>query len=608
MKKSVYYLFMVIIILMMSGCKSDGQTESSDVKQETAEETDSTSEDGAGSEADVEDTEDTEAAETAVGTDEAAEHTLLQGLEGWEDTEAVRALNQVLRMNATVKITAAPTMKEASGEYQDSYLNDITHFLDYQFEQKMQPDQYSIIDLDQDGTPEAVVSLQVNYDGWILVMRYYEGNVYGYSYQLRGFELPKADGTYLASSGAADNSILGLSFDGYDIKEHALAYSTTANGEAEYFIADKKVPENEFRDYFADYYNKEDVKWSLFPSSVRAGYEGEELFHVDFPAIVKPVGKDLERYSSVRKIDGAFTYTSKIPQELCDLILEAMKSGTEEETFQPLIVSTEVSQEEYCEQTGFKLGETEAVYPVTVDADNDGMTDLVGQYYGGGTGGFSSMELYQGMESGGYQLTSSMDCFLQNYDFIAYQGKNYLLMKEINYNTKYDSGYSLYLYEDGILADGKLFSFEIEDYQMEIANEASSFQGIEQIKNTLCNKKLAEILENNDGVIYGNAETIDKNDSSGYAYSSDIDNDGVSEKYYKYMWYPSNMGTFMVCSYDFEDSNVLEDLCARLADQVGEGRLYTFWIDQVEGKNIMYLYFGNNMDFSLYAYLLTGKE
>lgn len=64
----------------------------------------------------------------------------------------------------------------------------------------------------------------------------------------------------------------------------------------------------------------------------------------------------------------------------------------------------------------------------------------------------------------------------------------------------------------------------------------------------------------------------------------------------------------MQCNYDFEDSNVLEDLWARLEDEVGEGRLYTFWLDKVNDKNIIYLYVGNNLDFSLYACLLESVK
>jgi hypothetical protein len=124
---------------------------------------------------------------------------------------------------------------------------------------------------------------------------------------------------------------------------------------------------------------------------------------------------------------------------------------------------------------------------------------------------------------------------------------------------------------------------------MEIKYEDSSFGGIEQIKKTLTNKKMPEILERNDGVIYGTAETIDKSGSDYFKYSADIDNDGKPEIYDKFMWYPSNIGTVMQCMYDFKDSIVFDDLWTRLSETVGEGRLYTFWLDKVDDKNILLL-------------------
>jgi|GEM_PF-1835591 len=54
-------------------------------------------------------------------------------------------------------------------------------------------------------------------------------------------------------------------------------------------------------------------------------------------------------------------------------------------------------------------------------------------------------------------------------------------MEEFDYNTKYYSGYSLYLYENGKPADGKAFSFTIDDYNMDIAYEDSSFKDIETV-------------------------------------------------------------------------------------------------------------------------------
>lgn len=181
-------------------------------------------------------------------------------------------------------------------------------------------------------------------------------------------------------------------------------------------------------------------------------------------------------------------------------------------------------------------------------------------------------------------------------------------MKEFDYNTKYYSGYTLYLYEGGVLADGINFSFDIQDYEIDITYEDSSFSGMALIKSTLINKNLPNILNNNDGVIYGNGESIYEADDVAYRYSSDIDNDGKLEYYNKSMWFPSNMGTVMQCIYDFEESNVLQDLCESLDDEVGKARLYTFWLDKVNDKNILYLYYGENLDFSLYAYMLRGSK
>jgi hypothetical protein len=471
----------------------------------------------------------------------------------------------------------------------------------------MAPDKYAVADMDHDGSPEVIVNLSVNTDNWVMLLRYYEGSVYGYFYEIRGFESPKMNGKYMASSGALDNKILEMSFDGYYIKEKCLGYSISVTDGVEYYIADNKVTEKEYNELSNEYYNSEDVKWNLFPSDVRAGYSEEKLFQVDFKAITQPTGKALESYYSETEKDRTFSHSSRIPGELCDLITEAMKSGKEEETISPLVVGTELSQEKFCSLTGFEV-EYGVISPFKVDIDNDGIEDLIGQYYWGGTGCFSSMELYKGADNGTYKLSNNFDCFLQEFKFIAYQGKNYLLMKDVDYNTKYYSGYTLYLYEDGTLADGMKFRFDIKDYDMKINYESSSFSGIEQIKKTLSNKKMPEVLNNNDGVIYGTGEIIDEANGADYKYSSDIDNDGNLEYYNKSMWYPSNMGTVMQCIYNFKDSKVLEDVCDRLADEIGEGRLYTFWLDKVDDKNVMYLYYGNNLDFSLYAYLLEGGK
>jgi len=64
------------------------------------------------------------------------------------------------------------------------------------------------------------------------------------------------------------------------------------------------------------------------------------------------------------------------------------------------------------------------------------------------------------------------------------------------------------------------------------------------------------------------------------------------------------MATVMHLIYYFEDSSILDDLSEKLAEEVGDGFLYAFWLDEVNGKNILYLYYGKNLDFTLYAFLI----
>lgn len=334
-------------------------------------------------------------------------------------------------------------------------------------------------------------------------------------------------------------------------------------------------------------------------------YTAEKLYQVSFDAITQPIAEEMTSFYSRMEENSIFSHSSRIPQELSRKIVEAMSLGKEKVDLLPHSNVEEMSQEEYCSLTGFTPEGFETVFPFIVDADNDGINDLIAQIYGGGTGGFSSMVLYRGSESGDYTLTSSFECLLQNFAFISYQEKNYLLMEEHNYNTKYFSGYTLYLYDEGILADGMIFSLDIMDYDMRVEYEMKNFIGMDQIRNTLNNKDLPELLDNNDGVLIGTAEI--EGEAESYQYSSDIDNDDKTENYNKYMWYPSNMGTVMMCIYNFEESTVLDELLESLADEVGEGRLYSYWLDRIDGKNIMYLYYGENLDFALYAVLINRK-
>ncbi|SFR57680.1 hypothetical protein [Anaeromicropila populeti] len=536
---------------------------------------------------------------------ETASTKLLQGFEGWEDSEAISALKRVLSLQET--ITDASPSGAASSEFicKEYYLNELDAFLGYEFDTMMIPDQYAVVDLNQDGQPEVVVSLLGCGGGWIKVLRYYEGTVYGYSFVVRGFDLLKTDGTYMDYSEESNNCIRKLNFDGKMVHENCLGFTSSSKDEMMYHIGDEEVSEQEYSTFIENYYNKQDVTWYLFQSKIRASYEGQELLRLDFTARTHAQVQDMEEYYSGMNVEELFSHSSLIPEELCELILDAMEQGTEQETFTPLIVDTDISQEEFCSETGLEWDGMESAYPVRVDADNDGVQDLIAQCYWGGSAGYSSMEFCKKSEDGQYKQTSTLACLIQEFGFLQYKGKQYLLMTEFDYNTKCYSGNTLYLYENGILADGKVFSFVVDDYDMDTVFEDAAFEEINSVKKALSNKKMPDILFHQDGVICGSAETKYDSDASEYEYSSDLNNDGKQEYYNKSMWYPSNMGTVMCCSYEFENSMIIDDLCNRLSGEMGNGTLYTFWLDKVNGKNILYLYYGKDLDYTLYAYLIN---
>ena len=234
----------VMMICMLSGCKADSTTKDNTITP----------------------TPTTEAATPIEAVNEPQENKmqLQPGFDAWEETEAVKALNQVLTMEATVKVVNSEEGITGTTTFEEHYLNAIKHFIIYDFEESLVPDNYAIVDMDRDNTPEVIVNLSSGNDGWIIVLRYYEGSVYGYSFVYRGLLSPKTDGTYMASSGAFDNNIIEMSFNGNELQEKILACSISMNDSVEYYIADNKVSEKDYNDFCTEFFDKEDVSWHQF--------------------------------------------------------------------------------------------------------------------------------------------------------------------------------------------------------------------------------------------------------------------------------------------------------------------------------------------------------
>jgi hypothetical protein len=231
---------------MLSGCKSDKVTKEKDITP-------------------IPTTGVITPTETVKESQENKEQ-LLPGFVGWEENEAIKELNQVLTMEATVKVVNAEYGRTGTTTLADNYLNAINQLIIYDFEESLILDNYAVVDMDRDNTPEVIVNLSSGMDGWIIVLRYYEGSVYGYPFVYRGLLSPKMDGTYMASSGAADNNIIEMSFNGYELQEKILGCSISMNDVVEYYVTGQKVSEKDYNNFSAKFFDKEDVSWHPFSS------------------------------------------------------------------------------------------------------------------------------------------------------------------------------------------------------------------------------------------------------------------------------------------------------------------------------------------------------
>ena len=126
--------------------------------------------------------------------------------------------------------------------------------------------QFTVLDMDGDKVPEVVLELSV--DGnpqFYEVLHYMNDKVYGYLIVYRGLTGLKADGTFLFSSGAADNGVGKLKFEPTAYTTDKLGYSQSSqdgsNLTISYFINNKSVTKEAFDSFINEQVGKKDAAW-----------------------------------------------------------------------------------------------------------------------------------------------------------------------------------------------------------------------------------------------------------------------------------------------------------------------------------------------------------
>ena len=126
----------------------------------------------------------------------------------------------------------------------------------------------ALTDLDRDGAQEALLRLKLGQDEYagFEVLRYRDGEVYGYSFSYRSFLEPKADGTFRLSGGAFYSGIGRLAFEGSSATVIPLAERVEDPAEDStspvlYSIDGKPATEADFLAMDAQQTGKADVIW-----------------------------------------------------------------------------------------------------------------------------------------------------------------------------------------------------------------------------------------------------------------------------------------------------------------------------------------------------------
>jgi len=130
------------------------------------------------------------------------------------------------------------------------------------------PYNFSVLDMNGDGTPEVVLELTVNGDPQFFEVLHTIGDqVYGYLIPFRGMESLKADGKFMYSSGYADYgwAEMTLTADGQTMSQLGFCESVTSEDLSTiteyYYIDGAMVDKDAFDTYMEEQTAKADAVW-----------------------------------------------------------------------------------------------------------------------------------------------------------------------------------------------------------------------------------------------------------------------------------------------------------------------------------------------------------
>lgn len=245
MKKIIVLLIMNILMISMVGCGQKGkENDNSSVS-----------------------TEDKQIIETE--TQQNTENVITVDTEEVSaDTQVEQSIEDIQRKYLEV-LRNETSFIDTNNNSTPSYINNIF----YGNEVVCTPEKFALVDYDNDGSPEVCILVDLGFDKEFVVLHYFDGNVYGYSFGYRSMQEVGNNGYYIGSSGAAYTSILSLNFNKNEIVENTVAYSDLdSENNPIYFSGDgNQIDEadwslllNSVEDDSVEWHSFEDDAWEAY--------------------------------------------------------------------------------------------------------------------------------------------------------------------------------------------------------------------------------------------------------------------------------------------------------------------------------------------------------
>ncbi len=151
-----------------------------------------------------------------------------------------------------------------NGTVREATISDtISEWYGYPFSIPLTYEAFSVIDLDRDGNPEILLQLS-EYFGFEL-LRYENGQVYGFPFVYRAMERITIAGEIHGSNGADDYGWYRVHFAGETMETEDVCWKhVDADYHFQYTIGGKEVTENEFEQLCNDLEGKEQPIWYVY--------------------------------------------------------------------------------------------------------------------------------------------------------------------------------------------------------------------------------------------------------------------------------------------------------------------------------------------------------